>query len=386
MKYIIAFLITILIQPGTVYSQIKSIALVDSVLNNQISISRFKERIENNSYTHHIRTKGSSSENFITECNSDSEIIVQVGDSLYQYNFELDTTKFITKIIHGISVSFGYIGGFENKIVTAANWDSVYYYDGSWDYSGYLGHSNSDLISTACGNKTTYFMGGHLWYFNGNSNPKLIRSNISYSVADLAVDERENAWVLTGKEWPVSDTLRIIDSTGTSLCDIPFIEPVNTFNGYGMLIRNGKAVIGFGPSNPIYPNSLVPLEISSSGDFVSFGEPLFQSKEFTLDLAGCSKKILLPNCTLTNLDGLIDPETIVTVYPNPSNNRLFVISGNQKVNTIKIADVYGKNYPVNIDKSKSYYEIDLSNFPNGMYTIYVELNGERMHIKKIIKR
>ncbi len=377
---------TTLILPAIGYSQIQSSTLVDSVLNNQISISILKEKVEKDSYTHQSITKDLSSSNFNIECNNDSEIIVQVGDSLYTYNFDLDTTQFITKVVHGISASFGYIGGGENKIVTAANWDSVYYYDSAWVYSGYIGSSSSDLIHTACGNKSTYFMGGHLWYFNGNSNPELIRNNISYSVADLAVDERENAWVLTGTDWPISDTLRIIDSTGTSLCDIPFIEPVSTFNGYGMLIRNGKAVIGFGPQNPIYPNSLVPLEISPSGDYVSFGEPIFQSNEFTIDLAGCSKNILLPNCNLTNLEGSLYREEIVTVYPNPFNNRLFVTSANQKINTIKIADVCGRNYPVNLNKSMSYYEVDVSNYPNGMYIIYVELNGERMQTKKLIKR
>lgn len=369
------------------FSQIRNSSLIDSVLNNQLCVSKLEAKLIWGDKSHQLIKDDFSYNNFAFECDNDSEIIVQIGDSLYIYDFDLDTTTFITKAIHGISASFGYIGGNENKIVTAANWDSIYYYnDISWGYSGYFGNSNSDLIHIGSGNKSTYLMGVHLWHFNGNNNPKLIRNNIFYSIADLAVDERENAWVLTGTNWPISDTLRIIDSTGTSLCDIPFIEPVNTFNGYGMMIRNGKAVIGFGPQNPIYPNSLVPLEVSPSGDYVSFGNPILQGNEFTIDLAGCSKNILSPNCNVTNLKDSHYEEGIINVWPNPFNDRLFISSNNQTISSIKIVDVYGRSYLVSYNNSLSNTELNVSNYPNGIYIIYVELNGEIIEIKKLIKR
>jgi len=132
--------------------------------------------------------------NFIgTTCDSESGIIIQDFESIYNYDIQEDSNDILAKNVNGISGGLGYLGN-DEILVTAANWDSVYYYiDTTWIFSGHSTIETSDLIHVGCGESTSYFMGQHLWFYNGVDAPRIIRFNIGYSVADLVVDENENA-------------------------------------------------------------------------------------------------------------------------------------------------------------------------------------------------
>ncbi|MEM7101586.1 MAG: T9SS type A sorting domain-containing protein [Bacteroidota bacterium] len=358
------------------------LTLVDSILNNQVNLLTVKDDLDASDLWTDSDINNSLNNNLFPWCEADSEIIVQIGDSLYVYNFDTESLSFITKEIHGIASSFGYLKSNQPKIVSSAYWDSIYYFiESNWTYSDYTANSSFDLIHIACGVQSTYLMGSNLWYFNGSNSLSLIRSNINYSVADLVVDEKEYAWVITRTTWPIADTLRIIDSLGTSICDIPFAEPINTLNGYGMVIRNGKVMVGFGPNNPNYPNSIVPLEINSEDNVVSFGDPILMNSEFILDLAGCSKGINQPNCTITSLEEFGDkPE--IEIFPNPFQNKLSVKG--EKVTSIKVLDILGK-VCLHIKNDQPVIEIDTTSYPKGIYLISIEFDSKIVQNKLIIK-
>ena len=155
-------------------------------------------------------------------CMDTSEVIVQIGDSLYAYNIDNDLYNLLGKVIHGITGSFDVIREPVPILVTTAFWDTIYVNDGTgWINTTHHANNDFELIHIGAGRKTAYFMGKGLWFYNRVSNPVLIRPNINSTMADLVVDENERVWILTGKNFPIADTLRLIDSTGTSICDFP---------------------------------------------------------------------------------------------------------------------------------------------------------------------
>ncbi len=68
----------------------------------------------------------------------------------------------------------------------------------------------------------------------------------------------------------------------------------------------------------------------------------------------------------------------VSVYPNPANNRLQVISGSARIILISIFDLQGKEMIKTKEK-----EIDISNLQEGFYFAHVK-TSEGIFTKKII--
>lgn len=315
-------------------------------------------------------------------CNDTSEIIIRKGDSLYAYNLDFETFEYLTKIIHGISTSFDVRHEPEPVLITTANWDSVYLNNGTgWTYTQHHGIGNADLIHVGSGRKTAYFMGGHLWFYNGVSNPVLIRENIHYTIADLVVDQNENAWVLTGKTWPYSDTLRIIDSTGISLCDIPFNNPINTINGYGAFIRNGIMYFGFGPSNPHFPNSIVPLEVEAN--YVKFGNPIPFTPNYGTDLGACSKWLQQPRCIVVATQEAAEIAPVL-IHPNPFSTTLRITAEHALNFTIEIYNVLGEL--VTDYHGSETFEFSTEFWENGFYFgVLRQPNGHPVKTIKLVK-
>lgn len=353
--------------------------MFDSILNNTMNIANRNFNIQKSSRI--FKTKNPKRTPNISSiiCNSSSDIIVQFGDSLYSHNLSNNQDSYITGVIHGISASFDVIERNDQfNIVTSASWDSIYYFvDSSWVYSGYFANSDFDLIHVGCGVNAAFFMGGHLWYFNGNSNPKLIRMNIGYAVADLVVDERDNAWVLTGKNWPIADTLRIIDSTGFSVCDIPLETPTSTLHGYGMIIHEGKAMVGFGGQNPNFPNSIVFLKIDSINNIVKFENPQSINPLYITDFGSCSKSILQPDCTSVNTNEINLAPKAFNMFPVPFNDFLNIESVGGNIESIKVYDVLGRIVIEQICQTNN-FKLHTEMLKGGVYYIQI-LQDDRIY-------
>ena len=358
--------------------------LRDSILNNEISFSRIESNEKNKVDFEPYSETNPFSNDIIVDCEEETEFIVQVGDSLYIYNIMDDSFQFLTEEIHGIAASFGYLYN-DEKLAASADWDSLYYFDNSnWTFSGYSGSGNSELVHLASGIKSTYLMGAHLWFFNGVDDPKLIRENINYSVADLAVDERENVWVITRTNWPIADTLRIIDSTGLSLCDLPFEVPIHTGNGYGMMIFDGKVVVGFGPNNPNFPNSLVPLEVNEAENTVSFGLPILENLAFNIDLGGCSKEINFPACELVNSRALHFQKRF-TISPNPFSDELIIVADAlaKTEAEVRIFDLFGKLLFFEKYNLENQAKINTEFLPAGLLILNISVAGNQFSTKLV---
>lgn len=69
------------------------------------------------------------------------------------------------------------------------------------------------------------------------------------------------------------------------------------------------------------------------------------------------------------------------IYPNPANERLFILNGFENIEKIIFYDIYGKEYNTNI---LNYYEIDLRSLKNGIYFLKICFNNGSHKTKKIV--
>ncbi len=75
----------------------------------------------------------------------------------------------------------------------------------------------------------------------------------------------------------------------------------------------------------------------------------------------------------------------VEIFPNPANNKLFVVAV-QKMKTINIYDVLGRKVNIHSDyKSEVCASTDISHLPNGMYFVEVQFSDKQKVSAKILK-
>ena len=269
----------------------------------------------------------------------------------------------------------------EEGTLINSRFDSVSYYtDNGWAFYGHFSESN-DLIHCAGGNQTVYYMGGHLWHLNGNDQPQMIYENIRYTCADLVVDSRERAWVLTGTQWPVSDTLRVIDSTGLQICKFPLVEPFNTINAYGMMMYQNQIWLGLGDGNALYPSQLLPLEIIDNQ--VVAGTPLAFADDLNLDLESCEVGLPEFDCEVTSIEGLKEEKAMLTIFPNPGTERIEVVS-ERMMDKIELVGLSGRVLQT-INPQATHVELNLVNLAEGIYFVKV-YQGRQIILSKQIKK
>ncbi|MBK7231170.1 MAG: T9SS type A sorting domain-containing protein [Saprospiraceae bacterium] len=375
MKNILLTIAVIIISYVLGHSQTPTV--FNSILENTMNIA--DQKIENQQLSQKFVSIKNREDISTLICGSPNEIVVIREDSIFIHNFDKNSFTFITERIPGISGSVDVIQrDNQYNLVTTVDWDSIYYFiNNEWVYSGYFLKSKSDLIHVGCGKNSTFLMGGHLYYFSGNSQPKLIRKNIHYTVADLAVDERDNAWVITGTTWPIADTLRIIDSTGFSLCDIPFETPTETLHGFGMIIHDGKPMLGFGSTGHKYSNSMVYLIIDTIKNVVKFDDPFPISPYLSLDLGSCSKIIRQPNCKSETTGESNLKRNEFSIFPMPFNEYLNITSTEGNIELIKVIDLTGR---IIIEQScqSNIFKLNTEILKSGLYFIKI-LSKDRIY-------
>jgi len=267
-------------------------------------------------------------------------------------------------------------GSVSPTFYTSKSWnDEVYYWDGSssWILCGISPY----YVGNATGiNNVLYFHDqnpGPIIKYDG-LNFSIFFTNNKFSVADIANDNYGNIYLVTHNAL-ISDSLYIISPLGLVIHKYSLV--FNAYNAYGCFLLNNIFYIGLGPSNPVNPNTLLPVTISGSNAIM--GTPIPMPTGFTIngDLASCNPGSLLDINFLTG-------KKKNSVFPNPVHSK-FVISfkGTIRKGTIEIQNILGENIFMTNIFNETQKEINLNNISQGVYFVKV-FDGEKYYCRKII--
>ncbi|MCK5764931.1 MAG: T9SS type A sorting domain-containing protein [Bacteroidales bacterium] len=195
-------------------------------------------------------------------------------------------------------------------------------------------------------------------------------SDKQYTVADIAVDSLGQAWTFIGNTWDLNSNIYVYNYAGlVKSYNITF----RTQHAYGSTFINDTLYISFGPNNPNFANTLVPVIVDENT--AQLGTPI-SFPPYLYDLASC--RCIQPT---VNIGDESIYETQIKVFPNPASS-VINISNLDSPATYRILDMAG--HLVNKGNVKS-GRINLEKLPEGMY--FLELNTENHSlIRKVIKQ
>ena len=195
----------------------------------------------------------------------------------------------------------------------------------------------------------------------GNDSFKVVVFDGNYydtSLIVVKVDGAPNAGVVSGKDSVCPrDTIHLssTQSGGSWYVTHPSIATVTTATGVVMGITAGYDTIQY-----VYANAC--------GFDITY-YPIYVRN----DSANC----------LTEIHQFATNETLISIYPNPSNGQFSIQMSNPTLNTIniEIRDIFGRTILKRILQSDKIHDFDM-NLPSGIYVLYVH-DGFQTLTKKI---
>ena len=266
----------------------------------------------------------------------------------------------------------------------------VSYFDGnSW-----VSYSSPDLHWSGV-NATAFDSNGDKWFasplggithFNGTTFTPYDTSNglLSQFVTALLIDDQDNKWVGT------SSGMSVFDATNTSFTQhtrMYIMPPPDTLNpvvdiamdshgriwsaiyvGYlavgGVAMWDGNQWIDFDVSDGLVGPNIKGLTIDS------------QDNIWVATSTGVSKISAIPSAVSAIKNNGFD------LFPNPSNDKIYITNENQKIQQLKIYNNLGDLVYEN-NSNQLHYSIDVSPFSKGLYYVNV-LSFDAILTKKIM--
>lgn len=185
-------------------------------------------------------------------------------------------------------------------------------------------------------------------------------ANQRFTVADLAVDDSGNIWILNGVISTQTDEIVVLSPTGAVINQFAF--SLNTNNAYGCMLLNGTLYIGLGASNPVHPNTLLPVTFTSNT--ATAGTPISVPYTGLGDLASCS-----PGLPLAVQD--LHPETIEFLLLQNAVNDVLKVQTRERNTDLSIYSLTGSLVYHNEFRNtpNDLISIDVSELQDGMYFI-----------------
>ena len=267
----------------------------------------------------------------------------------------------------------------------------VSYFDGnSW-----VSYSSPDLHWSGV-NATAFDSNGDSWFasplggithFNGTTFTPYDTSNglLSQFVTALLIDDQDNKWVGT------SSGMSVLDATNTSFTQhtrMYIMPPPDTLNpvvdiamdshgriwtaiyvGYlavgGVAMWDGNQWIDFDVSDGLVGPNVKGLAIDS------------QDNIWVATSTGVSKISAIPSSAVSAIKN-----NGFDLFPNPSNDKIYITNENQKIQQLKIYNNLGALVYEN-NSNQLHYSIDVSPFSKGLYYVNVLSSGSIL-TKKIM--
>lgn len=198
--------------------------------------------------------------------------------------------------------------------------------------------------------------------------------------------QKNSSWIIKMKDWSLENT---IDSFYVAVDSITYIninnQDLKTLNvTYSMpnkeIVYGGTIIEKIGD-----PRYMIYWEASyydvCDANYVS-GLRCYYDDEFGLYSTG-----LADSCTYTKKWTNIESATLensIRVYPNPNSGIITLENLNHKVMDIELYDTSGRLMLVR--RNFSFEEIDLSDYPSGIYILHSKSKNQPLESIKIIKR
>ena len=115
-----------------------------------------------------------------------------------------------------------------------------------------------------------------------------------------------------------------------------------------------------------------------------------QSGEYAVEITneyGCTSKSDNITYTIVSIEDIEHNETLIHVYPNPTNGELTMDNGQLTIENIEIFDVLGRMQPINnspFERGRGMFIIDISHLSAGIYFLKIQTQSGSV-TKKIIK-
>ena len=263
-----------------------------------------------------------------------------------------------------------------------------------FDGSSWISYSTPDLHWSGV-NATAFDSNGDKWFasplggithFDGTTFTSYDTSNglLSQFVTALLIDDQDNKWVGT------SSGMSVLDATNTTFTQhtrMYIMPPPDTLNpvvdiamdshgriwtaiyvGYlavgGVAMWDGNQWIDFDVSDGLVGPNIKGLTIDS------------QDNIWVATSTGVSKISAIPSAVSAIKNNGFD------LFPNPSNDKIYITNENQKIQQLKIYNNLGALVYEN-NSNQLHYSIDVSPFSKGLYYVNA-LSFDAILTKKIM--
>ena len=263
-----------------------------------------------------------------------------------------------------------------------------------FDGSSWISYSTPDLHWSGV-NATAFDSNGDKWFaspiggithFDGTTFTSYDTSNglLSQFVTDLLIDDQDNKWVGT------SSGMSVLDATNTTFTQhtrMYIMPPPDTLNpvvdivmdshgriwtaiyvGYlavgGVAMWDGNQWIDFDVTDGLVGPNVKGLAIDS------------QDNIWVATSTGVSKISAIASAVSAIKNNGFD------LFPNPSNDKIYITNENQKIQQLKIYNNLGALVYEN-NSNQLHYSIDVSPFSKGLYYVNV-LSFDAILTKKIM--
>lgn len=289
----------------------------------------------------------------------------------------------------GIAICENLNGGSINPTFYATGWsNSIYFYDGSQNWIRVEEEAPQSIYNPGGNGQYLYFQAGgyngasgKIYKYNESTFDTFFSwDNLGFAAAGTAVDDDGSVYCVldsVGSTSTYSKYIDVLDSSGKLKARFDFI--FDTQNCFGTFILNDTLYLGIGWSNPVYPNSLVPIHFTQDSAYAL--PPIPIPEDNWNDLAVCQ------NCiTLAINKKEISLTSDFNLYPNPVTEKLNI----SMENTLSLQDGYISIYNMQgqlvweMSVQEEIIEIDISSFAQGPYLVRMS-SKDKIEVRKIFK-
>ncbi len=156
------------------------------------------------------------------------------------------------------------------------------------------------------------------------------------------------------------------------------------FDVYALQVDNNQASNTIYASNYIAPTA---ISINKGGTSVVLLDGFYSENGSTYRayLEPCSNNFVAGKYSNVESNTDIFDKSIFSIYPNPSNSTITISTKSSEINMLTISSFDGREVFNKRNINENSFDIDVSNFKNGIYIVTIQTDNGEIISKKLIK-